>query len=312
MWPQASSNHLQETQVIIKHQKKEAPPLQQLSSQEFHIVDCWFLGVSSFIIKMLCFRCSPRLRSSSQNMLRPWRDMHGSRLILTAKVKKTHLFPPTVLHHLRVGFNTPFVSLVTFLPENVFLLLQSVVVSFITHILAQHRISWSILPLDRENGLHDIRGVQMNALELISLRQWNVSAPVLFSHFQSSRGNLALSFRCKEPSKAKIVLTFFKALSGGNIFDLFCIIVDKSLGPIKWVCICTWDVICPALDSTICFADGVSGERHGVPEVSSDRTLVSWFANVCFQLVIGLEQLFHFNTGAVVEKVTLGQLDLFS
>lgn len=97
-------------------------------------------------------------RNSCQNMLRPWRDMHGNHLTLTAKVSVPNfintvyyvsyliIFPLKKKSGNRVPVSDRHLKwckpsschhfLETFLPENVFLLLQSVVVSFIIHILA--------------------------------------------------------------------------------------------------------------------------------------------------------------------------------
>lgn len=157
MWPKAPWNELQRsTTVIIEHQK-ETSPHQQLgrkwrpaAAKTFTLWTVASFLLCSLMIQMVYFLCSPHLRSSSQNMLRPWRDMHGSLLILTAKVKRTHLFPTTVFHHPNGGLNTIFVFCFCFISDlSAGECLPAPAISSgefcHAHTCALHRISWSIL-----------------------------------------------------------------------------------------------------------------------------------------------------------------------
>lgn len=165
------------TTVIIRHQKKERP------SSATQQVLC------SLMLQTFYFLCSPRLRSSSQNTLRPWRDMHGSLLILTAKVK-TRSLPKTIFHPPRGGLNSLFLFF------------------FFNQWPSCRRMSscscnqsWWVSPRaylcssqdflvhpasERKTGLHDFPAAQLNVLELIFLRQWNVSASVFLSQVKKT------------------------------------------------------------------------------------------------------------------------------
>lgn len=134
-------------------------------------------------------------------MPRPWRGTRGSLLILTAKVnapkswiiiiraKTYELYVSTFstgnaaivswilwVTFIWSGVNMDLVSSsVTFLPENVFLLLQSVVVSFIIHMLVQFTgfLDPSCLIQEKWIPLHGLHMTVINVLEFVFFWQWN-------------------------------------------------------------------------------------------------------------------------------------------